>query len=44
MVNYLLAKGADISKGRRFVVYTTCMGKEKKHAEIEKVLIDGGAK
>jgi len=44
MVNYLLSKGADINKAGASWATPLAWAKKKGHAEIEKILIDAGAK
>ena len=44
MVNYLIAKGADINKAGASWSTPLAWAKKKGHAEIEKVLIDAGTK
>jgi len=44
MVNYLIAKGADINKAGTSWSTPLAWAKKKRHAEIEKVLIDAGTK
>ena len=44
MVNYLIAKGADINKAGASWSTPLAWAKKKRHAEIEKVLIDAGTK
>jgi ankyrin repeat protein len=44
MVDYLLVKGADINKAGASWATPLAWAKKKRHAEIEKILIDAGAK
>ena len=44
MVNYLLAKGADINKAGAAWATPLAWAKKKGHAEIEKVLMGAGAR
>jgi len=44
MVNYLISKGADINKAGASWATPLAWAKKKRHNEIEKILVDAGAK